>query len=193
MGRCVRRGGCGGCARHGPVPGSRRTGSRSTPPRRLRLFAGRTRTLRGAESSACPSDRVPQDGPEDSPRSAEIAVRPLARYLYRDRRGRAVGSGGAKSIPESATESRKATACQPACKRRRDARHQQAEPAQELGDVPGRGRPERVERRLENAGEKRSERLRAVGLVDDRGRRGSHRSRVMLGRQDVDGQSTRQA
>ena len=194
--RCVRRGGCGGCggcARHGSVPRSRRTGSRSTPPRRLRVGPARTRTLRGVECSACPRDRVPQDGPEDSPRSAEIAGQPLARCLHRNRRGRAAGSGGAKSTPESDTESRKATAGQPACKTRRNARHQQADPAQEPGDVPGRGRPERVECRLEIAGEKRSERLRAVDFVEDRGRRASHPSRVMVGRQDVDGQSARRA
>ena len=84
-----------------------------------------------------------------------------------------------------------AAACQPARKARRDARHQQAEPAQEPGDVPGRGPPERVERRLQIAGEKRSERLRAVYLVEDRRRRVDHRSRVTPGRRDVDGQSTR--
>ena len=169
-----------------PCPGVDAPGRAQRHPGR-RASPGRTRTLRGAEFPTRARDRVRQDGPKDSRRSTGIAGRPPAQCLHLDRRGRAAESGGAGSVPESAPESRKATACQPARKTRRDTRHQQAEPAQEPGDVPCRGQPERVERRLEIAGEKRSQRLRAVDRVEDRGRRAGHRFRVTLARRDVDG------
>ena len=190
MGGSVRR---GECARDEPIPRNRRTGSRSTAPRPPCLLPDRSRTLQGGEFLACARDRTRQDGPKHSQRLGGIAGRPPAQCLQGDRGGRTAGSGGAGLVPESAPASRKATACKPARKARRNARHQQTEPAEEPGDVPCRGRPERIERRLEIAVEKRTQRLRTVDLVEDGRRRASHRSRVGLGRRDVDGQPARRA
>ena len=176
-----------------PCPGADAPGRALRSPRPPRPSPGRTRTLRGDGFSSCARDRVRRDGPKHSSRSAGIAERPFARCLHGDRRGRAAGGGGAGWVPESALEWRKPAACQPACKTRRDARHQQGEPAEKPGHVPRRGPPERVERGLEITGEKRSQRLRAVDLVEGRRRRAGHCSRVTLGRRDVDGQSARRA
>ena len=153
-----------------PYPGVDARG-RALHPRPPRLLPDGTRSLQGAEFSSCACDRVRQDGLKDSPRPSGIAERSLARCLHRDRRGGTAGSRGAGSVPEPAPDSRKATACKPARKTRRSARHQQTEAAQEPCDVPCRGRPERIERRLNIAGEKCSQRLGTVDLDEDRRRR----------------------